>query len=45
MSAEPQILSIPGMSVPVPTSVPDLPVGQTSLGNAVVVGLKEIWAH
>ena len=26
-------------------SLQDLPVGQTSLGNAVVVGLKEIWAH
>ena len=26
-------------------SLQDLPVGKTSLGNAVVVGLKEIWAH
>jgi ABC-type antimicrobial peptide transport system permease subunit len=26
-------------------SLTDLPVGKTSLGNAVVVGLKEIWAH
>ena len=26
-------------------SLQDLPIGQTSLGNAVVVGLKEIWAH
>jgi len=26
-------------------SLQDLPIGKTSLGNAVVVGLKEIWAH
>ena len=26
-------------------SLQDLPVGKTSLGNAVGVGLKEIWAH
>ena len=26
-------------------SLQDLPIGKTSLGNAVVVGLMEIWAH
>jgi ABC-type antimicrobial peptide transport system permease subunit len=45
MSLELPRIPIPGMTLPEPPSMPDLPVGQTSLGNAVVVGLKEIWAH
>jgi len=37
-------LELPRIAAP-DLALPDLPVGKTSLGNAVVVGLKEIWAH
>ena len=37
---------VPSPDLPIPDfQMPDLPVDKTSLGNAVMVGLKEIWAH
>ncbi len=44
MSLEVPKIVLPEVELP-RIDLPDLPVGGASLGNAVVVGLKEIWAH